>query len=947
MSTLLTRVVSTVSVGTILVSTYATSVVSAASEFLPYAELLASNGIINTQVAESGYRLADSITRAEMAKIAVNLAGVVPTGCLGNMYSDVPTSNSLCAYVEAAADAGIVSVNYSNFRPSDLVTRAEMVKMLLGAVGQSTSATSAGYMDVTSSLGDLEGYINRAYELGCARAATYFRPNANSSRGEAFKIAACVAGVDVVPVTPPTNGSGDTNTGVVVPTVSGSLVASLSGTAVAAYVPMNASSVNVGTVLLTAGQSAVTIQSMVVQRSGLGNAGDIESNGIHASVNGVMVSSTADYYNATSQKATLYFTPALTIPAGTSVPVSILVSLSGSQNSQHKFSLMGINSNTSTVSGLPVDLGFLNTTSYVTATTNYNVHNQPSVTPGKSQQVFAKIDVVAGNRDTIFNSIVLTRSGASDLTKRFNNVNVYQNGAKVGTASVTSDKIVISGVNQTLLAGNTQTYELRGDILVDSSSSNNSLQLVVNTTSDASATEVSTGYATRSNTSYDSTITFQNLQVTFSKTSTGSQTIAPGTNNVTFFGGKLTSAVPLIIKQLTINPSISGSGIELFVNNSLSVRVNGAEIGTLTSLTGAVVLPVSFVVDPTTPAEITIVGNIRNTPTGTNNYTFIVSLSEVRDINNNTATIGAGGSTSGDRTTVATATLTLKSATIAAPSSAKIYSSAEQEIGRFAVTASNEAIRLEDVVLTNVGTATLQNLAISTTSARLIDLDSGSEIAATVDLSSNTLKFEDMSYTIAQNVTKNFKILLNTISLESYYGQGVQLTLSPSSVTAVRDSNGNTLTGAALLGTTTNLKAYTIGIEPPTVKVEKTSDLNRYLVTINNVDANTGLTVTGVTLRFQYRYAGQGSSTALSGTLVCLRDQGSSSSCGGVGTTAGTSVLTFTNPTTIALTGLTASTFLDKSTGSMTFEVYLDPEPLFVSGDYTQVSVTQVGYTVG
>lgn len=420
MGTLFTRVTSVVSLGTILASTLATSVAGAVSEFLPYAETLATNGVINVQPNEAGYRLADSITRGEMAKIAVNLAGVIPTGCLGTMYSDVTTSNTLCAYVEAAADAGIVSSAFANFRPSALVTRAEMTKMLLAAVGQSPSATSAGYMDVPESLGDLAGYINAAYELGCARAATYYRPNANSSRGEAFKIAACVAGIDTTtepPVVPPVTG-----TGVVPPTSSGALVVSLSGSAVAQYVPRNASSVNVGTVALTAGPTPVTVQSMVIERSGLGNANDIETNGIRAAVNGMIISSTADYYNPTSQKATVYFSPALVIPANTSVPVSVLVSLSGADNSQHKFSVKQVNASNTVVSGAPVDLGFVNTTSYVVASTTYTVTNQSSVIPGKTQQKFATVEVTAGNRDTTVHGFTLTRSGASDLTKRFANV---------------------------------------------------------------------------------------------------------------------------------------------------------------------------------------------------------------------------------------------------------------------------------------------------------------------------------------------------------------------------------------------------------------------------------------------------------------------------------------------------------------------------------------------
>ena len=291
---------------------------------------------------------------------------------------------------------------------------------------------------------------------------------------------------------------------------------------------------NVGTVALRAGSAPVTVQSLVVTRSGLGNANDIETNGIRAAVNGMIVSSTADYYNPTSQKATLYFSPALVVPANTSVPVSVLVSLSGAENSQHKFTVTQVNAANTAVSGTPVELGFLNTTSYVVATTNYFVNNQSTVIPGKVQQKFATVEVTAGNRDTIVNGFTLTRSGASDLAKRFANVGVYRNAVKVGTVSITNDKIYVTGLASTLLAGNTENYELRGDILVDATS--NSLQLRFDSTSDASASEVATGYATRSTVLASSNgINFGNIEVTFTKTSTGTQTVAPGTNNVTLF----------------------------------------------------------------------------------------------------------------------------------------------------------------------------------------------------------------------------------------------------------------------------------------------------------------------------------------------------------------------------------------------------------------------------
>lgn len=371
-------------------------------------------------------------------------------------------------------------------------------------------------------------------------------------------------------------------------------------------------------------------------------------------------------------------------------------------------------------------------------------------------------------------------------------------------------------------------------------------------------------------------------------------------------------------------------------------------MASLTSLSGVQSLPVSFVIDPLTPANITIVGNVKSSSTmPVSNHTYTVQLSDVRDMNNNPATLGAGSQTSGDKTTIATATLTLKNATISAPSSSRIYSSAEQEIGRFALTAANEAARLTDLVVVNTGTMNLQNAAISTSSIKLVDVDTNSDVSASVSIAGNTATFSSMNYVIGKDITKNFKIVLNTTSLEDYYGSGIQLTLNSGSLTAVRDLNGTALTVVAgtLLGSAT-MKAYSIGPVPPTVLVAKTSDLNKYLVTIRNIDSNTGITLSGITVRFQYRYTGQGTST-ITGT-ICLRDQGVSLGCGGSGTTAGTPVASVASPTFFSVgVPLTTNPFIDKNTGTVTYEIYLDPEPLFVAGDFTQASVTRIDYMVG
>jgi hypothetical protein len=934
---------SAVGIVALVATTMSTSFVSAASEFLSYAEVLADNDVISAQSTEAGYRLNDTVTRAELAKITANLGGYTPTACAGDVYSDVNSQlGNLCGYIEALAEAGVISTANANFRPSAPVTRAEMVKMLLGAVGETGSDVDAGYMDVAN-LGDLATYINRANELGCAKSASYFRPNATSSRGEAFKIASCVAGLDATtPIVPPTNSgttnSGTTSTGV----VAGSLAVALNGTAAAQYVPKNASSVKVGSVKLTAGAKDVTVRSLVVSRSGLGNAADIvSSNGVRAAQNGVVISSSADYYNSTSQKATVYFSPALVVKAGASQVVDVLVNLSGAENSQHQFTLDSVNSD-GTVTGAPVTLGLLNTTSYTTTTTTATLNvSAGTLTPGKSAQSIYKVDVAAGGRDTKVVGFTLSRSGATDFTKRLANVKVYRNGSEVGTVSMTNEKLSVTGLSDVLLAGNTQTYEIKADVLVDSTTS--VLGAKFDSTTDVSATEVATGYATMVTTVHSSTdIRFSNVEVTFTKMSTGSVTLAPGTNNIKFFNGKLSSAVPLTVRGITITPVITGSGIDAFVNDQLSVKLNGAEIATLTSLSNGVgqAKTVSFVVDSTNPGTLTVEGSIKNNNTVNGAFTFTVALTDVRDSNNNTATVGAGNSLTGDKTTVGTASVEVKTATVAAPSSARLYSSADQEIGRFAVSARNEAARVQKVVFSGATTSTgitIQAVSNSTSSIKLVNVDTNAQVSATATISGNTITFDSMNDVVAQDTTKNYKVVLSVSTVENYYGG--TMNIGTPTVDAVRDLNSSS---ASVTGTAT-VKSYTLGTTPPTVQITSVND-KVFKVKVTNTDSNTGITLSGVKLNVRTTNGGNNGSFAGSG---CLRTVGSTDACG----TSGSSTAAQSVPA-LDLVYLTSplsniSLVADKNGGTVEFEVYVNSQYTLATGAKLTAEVSSVTYVAG
>lgn len=101
------------------------------------ATYLAGKGIITTQSTTAGYRLDDTITRAEVAGIALKLRGTtLPEGYTCKRYfGDTIRNDWICRAVELAADAGLVSRTNTKFRPQDKITRAEALVMLMRANG--------------------------------------------------------------------------------------------------------------------------------------------------------------------------------------------------------------------------------------------------------------------------------------------------------------------------------------------------------------------------------------------------------------------------------------------------------------------------------------------------------------------------------------------------------------------------------------------------------------------------------------------------------------------------------------------------------------------------------------------------------------------------------------------------------------------------------------------
>lgn len=107
------------------------------------ANYLAENGIIRDRSSDvSQYRLDDKISRQEVIAIAMKLSGQsapADYSCRG-YFSDAKFSKKhpdawVCAQVELAADARVISRENKQFRPKANITKAEALAMVMRGAG--------------------------------------------------------------------------------------------------------------------------------------------------------------------------------------------------------------------------------------------------------------------------------------------------------------------------------------------------------------------------------------------------------------------------------------------------------------------------------------------------------------------------------------------------------------------------------------------------------------------------------------------------------------------------------------------------------------------------------------------------------------------------------------------------------------------------------------------
>ena len=228
-------------------------------------------------------------------------------------------------------------------------------------------------------------------------------------------------------------------------------------------------------------------------------------------------------------------------------------------------------------------------------------------------------------------------------------------------------------------------------------------------------------------------------------------------------------------------------------------------------------------------------------------------------------------------------------------------------------------------------------------------------MSATTTVVGNAVTFDSMTNDIVKDGTQNFKVVFTSVnSLDANYGKNFKFTVNTGALTV---TTVNSSAAVALAGTAT-MKTYGVNVVVPTVSVISISTLKAGTpgpaiakLKISNIDSNTGITLSGVTLFVKASAPGTNGSVAdrqFTGNL-CLKTEGESNVCGLTETTAGVALSSVSSTTQFfALPGNMTPSSMDlaKNTGSITFDVVLD-NMAWNTGDNVTVTAMSVDYTVG
>ncbi len=544
--------------------------VNAADVSVDAANRLATLGIINNNSENpSAYRLNDSITRWEMAKVMLNLAGEEPNTTCEGKFSDVSAkapNDWVCGYVEKGLELGFLSAN-SKFRPNDSITEAETLKMVMEALGVGLDAYDAKtwVADLTSAA--VEAWVisetTTVSGLAAAKRSFVFTTSdawVTATDGEGAATDGDLGdlgdlfgdlfgdGTGSGATSTGTTSTGTTSTGSDTSVKSGSLEITLNPTSpVSQDVPENVSRVAFVVADVTAGKSDVSINSIDLESLGFGDSKNLDNVAVY--YNGLKISRER---NVVDSKVTLDMSPAFVVKAGETAKLTISAKIdSASTNGDsYGFKIVWINSTAANLKGLPLVgntmKSIVNTNLGIVDFTNNKTSAASDIKVGEDKILGSfKLALNNDKEDVRFASLKVKFDGTAKADS-LSNLRLFKDWVEIAKTPVREGNFftfVLSDVKFPYNISKTSTFDIKGTVTSDVGYT---VKFLVEKTSDLYLVGEKYGFTTAVNTIADdealsNSITIKGSKVDVSYTEWDKDTVKKDTKAFDFGTLKLKS----------------------------------------------------------------------------------------------------------------------------------------------------------------------------------------------------------------------------------------------------------------------------------------------------------------------------------------------------------------------------------------------------------------------
>lgn len=429
---------------------------------------LANKGVINKVDTVADFRLDATITRAEAAKVAAEIAGIEPNSSCEGKFSDVSatTPNTwVCGYVEALLEAGKLSAN-ENYNPERNLSKTESLKMMLEAAGDEVVYDNATWQADFVAHAVANAYIstftdyNTAATRGFVFVAADAAHEANSDDNILDDILNEIEDGDDT-----TTDNGDDNTSVV--TGDSVLMVELSPESPSrGLVAADRARTPVLAVEVTAGSEDVELKDLELEYTGLSDSDDIDELAVYLDNQKVTRGSSKNFDN--DQMANLSFENDTVISAGETKTLVITAKVAKATGTvSHKVTLVDVDAS--------VDVEMNNISSETfnvvdasnTAKVELDIDKVTTkATVGEEYDLADfTLEETSDKEDVVIKALTFEIEGNLDAEEDLSNIELLVDGDSVASdLYVNSDDEIVANIDYTIESDDKVTFKLVGTI---------------------------------------------------------------------------------------------------------------------------------------------------------------------------------------------------------------------------------------------------------------------------------------------------------------------------------------------------------------------------------------------------------------------------------------------------------------------------------------------------